>query len=330
MAKPKVERLLNLVIALLSTRGYLTAEKIRASVVGYDNASDEAFARMFERDKAELRELGIPLEVGRASASDPIEGYRITSDDYKLPEITLSAGEAAAVAVAAQLWETPELITATQGALLKLRAAGVDVDPDASTAIAPATDLPGLRGGEEVLGALLAAVDAGQPVAFDHRPSRGRPVNRRTVEPWGVLTAHGRWYLVGHDRDRDDTRVFRVSRIVGAVEPVGPAGVVTRPEGADLRAIVTAAVSAASTEEEVTARLWVADGRATGLRRFATVLGAERRGDRDGELMTVTLRAGDQLTRLVAGYGADAVVLEPPALREEVLARLHANTEVDQ
>jgi len=327
VAKPKVERLLNLVIALLSTRGYLTAEKIRASVAGYDNASDDAFARMFERDKAELRDLGIPLEVGRASASDPIEGYRINSDAYALPEITLTAAEAAAVAVAAQLWETPELITATQGALLKLRAAGVDVDPDASTAIASATDLPGLRGGEEVLGALLAAVDSGRAIAFDHRPSRSRPVNRRTVEPWGVLTAQGRWYLVGHDRDRDDTRVFRVSRIAGPVEAVGPAGVASRPDGADLRAIVTAAVAAATTEE-VTARLWVADGCATGLRRFATVLGAEPRGGRDGDLVEITMRAGDQLTRLIAGYGADAVVLEPAGLRDDVLARLRAKTEV--
>ena len=206
MATSKVERLLNLVIALLSTRSYITAEKIRSSVAGYaDSASDEAFSRMFERDKNELRDLGIPLETGRVSSYDPVEGYRINRDAYALPAVKLTGDEAAAVAVATQLWESPELITATQGALLKLRAAGVDVDPDAPVAIASPAGSVGLRGSEDVLNALLAAISAGQAVQFPHRPSRVEPYTVRTVEPWGVVTEKGRWYLVGHDRDRDAT-----------------------------------------------------------------------------------------------------------------------------
>src|SRR6201998_2043799 len=142
--------MMNLVIALLSTRGYITAEKIRSSVAGYsDTATDEAFSRMFERDKNELPDLGIPLETGKVSSFDPIEGYRINREAYALPAVELSADEAAAVAVATQLWESPELITATQGALLKLRAAGVDVDPfdtGAPAAVASPAGVPGLRG----------------------------------------------------------------------------------------------------------------------------------------------------------------------------------------
>ena len=112
MAISKVERLVNLVIALLSTRGYITAEKIRSSVAGYsDSPSAEAFSRMFERDKNELRDLGIPLEVGRVSVMDPTEGYRINRDAYALPPVELTPDEAAAVAVATQLWESPELVT---------------------------------------------------------------------------------------------------------------------------------------------------------------------------------------------------------------------------
>ena len=83
MATSKVERLVNLVIALLSTRGFINAEKIRSSVAGYsDSPNAEAFSRMFERDKNELRDLGIPLEVGRVSALDPTEGSRINRDAY--------------------------------------------------------------------------------------------------------------------------------------------------------------------------------------------------------------------------------------------------------
>ncbi len=153
---------MNLVIALLSTHGYITAERIRESVAGYaDSPSDEAFSRMFERDKNELRDLGIPLETGRVSAFDPAEGYRINRNAYALPDIELTAEEAAAVAVAVQLWESPELITATQGALLKLRAAGVDVDPDAAVAITTAAGPAGLRGTEDVLGILLSAINSG-------------------------------------------------------------------------------------------------------------------------------------------------------------------------
>ena len=238
---------MNLVIALLSTRSYITAEKIRSSVAGYaDSASDEAFSRMFERDKNELRDLGIPLETGRVSSFDPIEGYRINRDAYALPAVELTGDEAAAVAVATQLWESPELITATQGALLKLRAAGVDVDPLAPIAIASPAGRVGLRGSEDVLGLLLSAIDAGQAVQFPHRPSRTDPYTVRTVEPWGVVTEKGRWYLVGHDRDRGATRTFRLSRIGDEVTPIGPAGAVTRPVDADLREIVANAVGDAT------------------------------------------------------------------------------------
>ena len=68
----------------------------------------------------------------------------------------------------------------------------------------------------------------------------------RTVEPWGVVTEKGRWYLVGHDRDRDATRTFRLSRIGGEVTPIGPAGAVTVPEDVDLRKIVAQTRSASA------------------------------------------------------------------------------------
>src|SRR6201990_3746423 len=88
VATSKGERLVNLVIALLSTRGYITAEKIRSSVAGYsESPSLEAFSRMFERDKNELRDLGIPLETGRVSSLDPTEGYRINREAYSLPAV---------------------------------------------------------------------------------------------------------------------------------------------------------------------------------------------------------------------------------------------------
>jgi proteasome accessory factor B len=330
MAISKVERLVNLVIALLSTRGYITAEKIRSSVAGYsDSPSTEAFSRMFERDKNELRDLGIPLEVGRVSVMDPTEGYRINRDAYSLPPVDLTPDEAAAVAVATQLWESPELITATQGALLKLRAAGVDVDPDAPVAIASAAGVPGLRGSEDVLGILLSAIDSRRAVQFPHRPSRAEPYTTRTVEPWGVVTEKGRWYLVGHDRDRDATRTFRLSRVGAEVTPIGPAGAITVPAGVDLRKIVADTVREVSaTPTGGQARVWVADGRATALRRAGRSVAARRLAGRDGEVIELDIGSTDRLARDITGYGADAVVLEPQSLRDDVLARLRAQAGV--
>ncbi len=328
MAISKVERLMNLVIALLSTRGYLSAEKIRTNVAGYsDSPNVEAFSRMFERDKNELRDLGIPLETGRVSSFDPTEGYRINRDSYALPPVELTPDEAAAVAVATQLWDSPELITATQGALLKLRAAGVDLDPDAPVSIAAPVGQPGLRASEGNLGTLLAAIDSGRAVQFPHRPARTEPYTVRTVEPWGVLTERGRWYLVGHDRDRNATRTFRLSRIGADVTPIGPVGAVTRPEGVDLRKIVADAVTEVAAGPAGTkATVWVADGRGTALRQAGTSIGSRPSNGRDGEVVEL-VGATDWLIREIAGYGADAVVLAPSALRDEVLVRLRAQAQ---
>ena len=123
VSSARAERLVNLVLCLLATRQFLSAERIRATVPGYaDAATDDAFFRMFERDKTELRELGVPLETGRNSAFDTADGYRIARQDYELGEIDLESDEVAAVALAARLWDTPGLAGAAHGALVKLRA----------------------------------------------------------------------------------------------------------------------------------------------------------------------------------------------------------------
>lgn len=317
---------MNLVIALLSTSRFLTAEKIRDSVVGYAECpTEEAFSRMFERDKSELRDLGIPLETGKVSGFDPTEGYRITRNDYSLPEVDLTPDEAAAVAVATKLWESPERITAAQSAVLKLRAAGVDVDTADEVTISTGTGPAGLRGSEAVLGELLAAIDARQSVQFAHRPNPVEAYTLRTVEPWGVVTARGRWYLVGHDVNREATRVFRLSRIVD-VKPVGPQGIVKRPDGQDLRTLVDEAIGGAVSGGQ--ALVWVADGHATALRRLGRVRERRRVGQRDGDIVELEAVDLDGLAREVAGYGTDALVLEPPSLREDVIARLTAQAQV--
>lgn len=321
VAISKVERLMNLVIALLSTRQFLTAERIRDSVAGYEeSASDEAFSRMFERDKNELRDLGIPLEIGPVSRYSSLEGYRINRDAYELPEIDLSDEEAAAVAVAVQMWESPELAAAADSALLKLRAAGIHVEADVAVT-APAVPAR-TRGSEPVLGKLLAAVDAGQAVRFEHRGAVNAPYLMRDVEPWGVVTRHGRWYLVGHDRARDDVRSFRLSRIGDEVTPYGPVNTVRKPDDVDLRDIVDRVTS--HTPVSGSATVWVADGRGQEIRRLGQVLEERVIGERTGMVVQVPIRSRDWLARLITGLGPDALVLAPEDLRADVVGRLRS------
>jgi proteasome accessory factor B len=307
----------NLVIALLGTRQYVTAARIRATVPGYEaddgtERADEAFKRMFERDKAELREMGVPLETGRTSAFDTEDGYRIARAEYELPEITLTGEEAAAVGLALRLWESAQLAGAAQGALVKLRAAGVDVDPQRTLPIRPRLDA-----GEPAFDACYAAARDRRRLQFDYRrPDEDAPA-RRHVEPWGVVAWHGRWYLVGQDLDRAAPRVFRLSRVVGTPAPTGPARAFSPPAGVDLSDVV--ARQAGGGGEELLVVVRARPGTAVGLRRHATPLGSGEDGDDRLQVATTEPWA---LADELAAYGPDVVVEAPAEVREAVLARL--------
>ena len=195
MSKRKTERLLSLVVCLLSSQRYLTATQIRAAVPGYPDSFD-AFKRMFERDKEELRELGIPLDMGSNGPLDEELGYRIPRQRYVLPDIRLEPDEAAVLALAARVWRRAELAGAAAGALLKLRAAGVEAEETGQPGIEPRLT------GEAAFGPLWEAVRDRRPVTFAYRAvGRSEPQQRR-LEPWGVVNRHGRWYVAGHDQVR--------------------------------------------------------------------------------------------------------------------------------
>ncbi|GAA3463003.1 helix-turn-helix transcriptional regulator [Saccharothrix longispora] len=318
MAIARAERLVNLVLCLLSTRQYLTAERIRAIVPGYSDApTDEAFFRMFERDKTELRDLGVPLETGRSAGFDAIDGYRIARRDYELGDIDLEPDEAAAVALAARLWDSPQFTGAAHGALIKLRAAGVDVDQDVHVPVEPK-----VRTSEPAFPPLLAAVQEGRVVEFDYRRPAPVEIRTRVVEPWGVVAWRGRWYLVGHDRDRGAPRCFRLSRIVGDVRSVGKPGTVQRPDDVDLLSFVARNNRPASDQPVATATLWAARDRAQGLRRRARVVGSREFDGEAGDLLEVNLRFPDSAATWIAGFGSDVVVLEPEVLAKTVREKL--------
>jgi proteasome accessory factor B len=312
MAARRAERLVNLVICLLSTRQYLSAERIRDAVPGYEaadgsKATDEAFKRMFERDKAELRELGIPLETGRNSHFDSEDGYRITRRDYELPAIEFDAAEAAAVGLASRLWRSATLGEPARNALIKLRAAGTDVQ-DASTPGA----VPNLDTSDPSLPAFLEAARTARPVRFEYVKAGADVPEPRALEPWGVLSWRGRWYVAGFDRDREEPRSFRLSRITGTVEFLGSAGEFERPEKLDLLEMIAGRRWA----DERVARVRVNGGSAASLRRVAV-------SEADGEL-EILFSETRWLARQIASVGSAAQVLDPPDLVDAVRELLGA------
>ncbi|RFU20772.1 helix-turn-helix transcriptional regulator [Geodermatophilus marinus] len=326
MSAKRAERLVNLVIALLGTRQYVTAARIRATVPGYEPddgtaRADEAFKRMFERDKAELREMGVPLETGRTSVFDTEDGYRIARADYELPEITLTGEEAAAVGLALRLWESAQLAGAAHSALVKLKAAGVEVDTGRGLPLQPRLDSD-----EPAFEACYAAARDRRALEFDYRRPDEQEPARRHVQPWGVVAWHGRWYLVGFDLDRQERRSFRLSRVVGTPRAAGPAGAFEPPADVDLAAMVAGQFGGAEQTVVVRAR----PGTAVGLRRHATPLGAaaDRAAGGTGnggepwdrlELRTTEpMRLADQL----AALGPDVLVEAPAAVRDAVIERL--------
>ncbi len=312
MAARRAERLVNLVICLLSTRQFISAERIRDAVPGYEAAdgshsTDEAFKRMFERDKAELRDLGIPLETGKNSHFDSDDGYRIKRRDYELPPIEFDAAEAAAIGLAARLWQSATLGEPARAALLKLRAAGTDVQASGTPG-----EVPHIDASDPSLPALLDAARLSRPVRFDYLKSGSTAPQRRTLEPWGVLSWRGRWYVAGFDRDRGEARSFRLSRISGKVEVFGTAGEFDRPEKVDLLEMV----AGRSPEDTRVARVRVTGPGAGQLRRIAD-------SELDG-VLTITFTDAHRLARLITSAGTSARVIDPPDLVAAVVDRLSA------
>jgi proteasome accessory factor B len=299
-APSRVERVLNLLAHLLDTRRALTREEIVHDVAGYP-PQITAYRRAFERDKETLRGMGVPLTT--ESIGDGSElGYRVRPEDYYLPELDLDAEETAALRVAVSAVSLGN--RAGEGALLKLGGlSGEAVAPIASLPIAPA------------LATLFEAFRARALVTFTHRD------RVRTVEPWGLSSKRGHWYVVGFDRDREAVRAFRADRIEGDVE-IGERDAFETPP--DFRP-----------DDHVESRAWMLGDTPVVTARVAVdadytdamigEIGADAIVEESGDggtvvEMAITNRAA--FRTFVLWFLELAEVLEPPELRDDVVSWL--------
>jgi proteasome accessory factor B len=304
----KIERLINLTIALLATKRYLTKSEIFNSVDGYEG-TPETKERMFERDKDDLRSLGIEIEVG---SFDPLfndeAGYKIKQEKYQFELGDISSTEVSLLSLAAEAWQEASFGDVAQKALLKLRSIGI-----ASDEISIPGSVQKLNDGGQDLSLITKAIAQSQLLIFSYLDSSMKTVTRKIV-PIALSTRSGFWYLSGVDQDVQEMRTFRIDRIQGQISATAGPTDFEAPLGFDSN---TALSHSPTTEIAV---IDVRVGKGTSLRALA--ISTKSLGEWDQ--IRVPIFNLDSLCSLILWHGLDAMVKEPTDLRERVIENLQA------
>ncbi|MBY0688479.1 WYL domain-containing protein [Microbacterium marinilacus] len=298
----------------MATEIGLTKQQILETVSGYrerQGGSSDALEKMFERDKDDLRDLGVPIETlgDHADPNDLREArYRIPKTEYDLPaDIEFTPAELAILALAGSVWSEGSLSKDARTGLRKIRALGIEVDePIIGFA-------PRLIVREPSFTPLRDAIEACRVVAFDYlKPGEERP-RRRTVRPLALVDYEGRWHVSAHDIDADGERMFLLTRIVGSVRPTGARFDPALRDGAGQRAMQGLRDVAARNR----ALLEVTPGSEAALR-------LTRRGEAAAQGIRVPYVDAHIFADELASYGPEVRVVEPQTLREAVVGRLRA------
>jgi proteasome accessory factor B len=295
--------MLNLLFVLLNSKTPLTREQIRERVPGYGDSND-AFERMFERDKAALRDLAIPVETKPVDLfHDDVLGYRIDRSDWLMPEISLTVEERTYLSLAASAWQSAQLSTAAKQAV-----SSVDAREQNSVVSVPVS----LAKGRRHISEILAAISNGKTVTFDYVGLNQSEVVRRSIDPWRALLHSGHWYLIGFDQEKGEVRTFRTDRIVGDVVETKNDVLEPMPKDFDLSSVTANWES--SENEAIIATVLVKPGRAASLRVLATTCVV---GDEWDEL-TIPYHHESQLVGLIASACDVTRVNSPKSLHDSV------------
>jgi len=306
----RLERLTNLIAVLLETRRPLTLEEIVERVPGYPGER-ESYRRQFERDKATLREIGVPIALEALYAFDQETGYRIHREDYELPPLDLTEDERVALHLA---------VTA-------VRLEGGAGESGGGAGREALLKLGGLEGAGMPTLAALPDVPA-LPALFDAYRRRARVTftyrnDTRRLDPYGILFRNGHWYAVGLDPDRDAIRAFRADRIESAIEP-GPAGAFDRPEGFDPASALRDEPWRFGDEAPVEALVLVSPTQAGWVEADLGGKAVAERRDDGSVVVRLAVTNRGAFRSFVLGLLDHAEVLAPPELRADMVAWLTA------
>ena len=301
MSAQKTERLINLTLALLATKRHLTKSEIFKAVAGY-SGSPETMERMFERDKDELRSLGIEIEV---KGIDPLfedeQGYLIRSETFQLSENEFTKEELLYLTMAANLWHGSALGSDSKAALLKIQSLSGPIESDA-------VNTPAVRDSESaaLLSSAFEAVDTEQLIKFGYKGKE------RTTQPFGLYTRDGFWYLVA--REEDEIKSFKLLRIEGKIVKEGKAGSFKKPPEFDLIKFL----SNSRSEQEILAKVYVRKEQAHVLRSKYSA----KEINEEWDLMSIPFIYEQEIIETILWYGTNIIVDSPASLRSEVITRL--------
>ena len=302
----KSERLVNLTIALLATKRYLTKSEIFRSIEGYEG-SEESVERMFERDKDDLRSLGIDIEVG---GLDPLfndeAGYRIKPENYSLDLGSVNGEDIALLSLAAQAWKGQALNDVAHSVLLKLQSMGIDSDISSIPQLAPR-----MAWASDELATVLDAITTRNRISFTYLSSDLAHENRE-IAPYALASSAGHWYFGGLDSTKNSLRTFRLDRVLGEIQSIGKPDNFEIPSNFDLFASMNE-----SSHSQV-AVLDIRKDKAFGLRKMSTDI------EDKGEWERIKLNYSDPSSFLdsILWYLDDVVVIEPPDLQKQVIEAL--------
>ncbi|MEV8251258.1 WYL domain-containing protein [Microbacterium sp. NPDC076768] len=318
---PAEERLTNLVVALMSTEIGLTKQQILDNVSGYRQRADagtrsDALEKMFERDKEDLRALGVPIEtIGEASDPNDLREarYRIPQAEYDLPgDIEFSPAELAVLQLAGSVWSAESVSGDAQSGVRKIRALGIDGDE-------PIIGFsPRITARDAAFSPLQDAIERSKVVAFDYlKPGEDSP-RRRRIRPLALVDFEARWHVFGIDIEAEEDRTFLLSRIVGDVRAGAQTFDPSLREGAGERALR----GLERVASDNLALLEVTPGTEAALRLGRRAMAAPQ----GIHVPFVDLHIfADEL----ASYGPEVRVVEPASLRDAVVSRLLAVVETN-
>ena len=308
----KSERLVNLTIALLATERWITKSEIYRTVDGYSGEVD-AKERMFERDKEDLRNLGIDIEVG---TFDPLfedeVGYKIRPEKYQLHLETLSPAQLALLASATQAWHGAVLKSQASSALAKLQSLGIRSDADGI----PTLDNP-LRISDTNLVKVIDSIADKRTISFGYRNAENQS-EQRVLEPFGVGTKNGHWYVAGRDLDKSAVRLFRLDRIDGEVKEQGKANSFTISPDFAMNSLL------ASKRKDKTAIVDIRVNKGFKLRKHGKVLSSDTEWDR----CEISFSDLSEFISDVLWHRDDAKIVEPQSAIDLLLANLSTIGEV--
>ncbi len=301
-----IERIINLAAFLAASSKPVEVEEIRNTIPNYRDLKYSTFRRMFERDKKDLRAIGMELEL-KDTGSDAWEitqGYVISDKSYRVVEPDLTHEERAALAMAVHVVSSGAWPDAARG-LVKLGGGHV-----AGSGLPVGADLRFDRASGNVL---YQAVSEARPISFSYRGQE------RTLHPYGIRYKAGRWYFAGKEPGVAGVRTFRLDR-AGQVRIAGEPGAFTRPPDFDARDILSSLPWEEPHQRTATVAChpslasWV---------RYQTR--QEEGNDRvvNGEvIMEIPYARMENLLNMVLMLDNKAVILDPPEARQALIRRL--------